>query len=436
MRAAAVPGSSQSDACRPDEEGTTADDRTRGSVRHVKEAEVLDIVLFAAGLVAVLVAMLLRHLEQWSITPPLLGLLTGTVLGPQLGGVLLLPAGEEVRIMQVAARLLLAVALMAIALRYPLNDVRRRVPQVALLVLVVLPVMTGVLALGASWLVGLPVGLALVLGAVLSPTDPVLASGIVTGEPAERDIPERERQLLSLESGANDGLALPLVIVGLAVALDHSLPAELGTAAYEVAAGIVIGALAGEAAGRAMRAARAHREVGTAVRSLYTVVLALLVLGASGLAHADGLLSVFVAGLMHNRVITGGDRRAEVEVDETLNQFLVVPVFVILGAVLPWSEWAAMGWGGVLFVLVALFLRRLPIVLALRRPLRGDWASVWWLGWFGPIGVAALFYVGHAHEQGITEPAVWGAATLVVAVSTVVHGLTAGPARRLYRHRR
>lgn len=396
----------------------------------------LDVVLFTAGLVTVVVAMLLRHLEQWSITPPLLGLLTGTVLGPQLGGVLVLPAGEEVRIMQVAARLLLAVALMAIALRYPLNDVRRRVPQVALLVLVVLPVMTGVLALGASWLIGLPVGLALVIGAVLSPTDPVLASGIVTGEPAERDIPERERQILSLESGANDGLALPLVVVALAVALDRSMAAELGTAAYEVAAGIVVGAVAGEAAGRAMRVARAHREVGTAVRSLYTVVLALLVLGASGLVHADGLLSVFVAGLMHNRVITGGDRRAEVEIDETLNQFLVVPVFVVLGAALPWGEWSAMGWGGVLFVLVALLLRRLPVIVALRRPLRGDWASVVWLGWFGPIGVAALFYVGHAHEQGVTDPALWGAATLVVAVSTVVHGLTSGPSRWLYRRRR
>ena len=415
--------------------GPLPDDRTGGYVRRIKEAEVLDIVLFAAGLVAVIVAMLLRHLEQWSITPPLLGLLTGTVLGPQLGDVLVLPAGEEVRIMHVAARLLLAVALMAIALRYPLNDARRRLPQVALLVLVVLPVMTGVLALGASWLIGLPLGLALVVGAVLSPTDPVLASGIVTGEPAERDIPERDRQILSLESGANDGLALPIVIVALAVALDRPMPAELGTAAYQIAAGIVVGAVAGEAAGRAMRMARAHREVGTAVRSLYTVVLAFLVLGASGLVHADGLLSVFVAGLMHNRVITGGDRRAEVQIDETLNQFLVVPVFVILGAALPWGEWAAMGWGGVLFILVVLLLRRLPIVVALRRPLRGDWASALWLGWFGPIGVAALFYVGHAHEQGITDPAVWGATTLVVAVSTVVHGLTTGPARWLYRQR-
>lgn len=395
----------------------------------------LDVVLFAAGVVAVVVAAFLRHLERWSITPPLLGLLTGILLGPEVLGAVTIPPAEDAHVMRIAARLLLAVALMAIALRYPITQMRRRTGEVAVLVLVVLPIMAAIMAAGAAWSMQVPLGLALVLGAALSPTDPVLASGIVTGEYAERDIPGRGRQVLSLESGANDGLALPFLTVALAWALERSMVAEVGKAAYEVAAGLAIGVIAGVIAGRFMRWSREHREIGSSVRELYTLVLAAVVLGLSGLLQADGLLSVFVAGLAHNRVVTGGDRQVEVGIDESLNQFLVVPVFVLLGAVLPWSEWVALGWSGVAFVLVALLLRRLPVVLALRRPLRADRAHVVWLGWFGPIGVAALFYLGHAEEQGVTDPRLWAAGTLVIAVSTVVHGLSAGPARALYRRR-
>lgn len=395
----------------------------------------IDVVLLAAGLVAIFVAAFLRHLQRWSVTPPLLGLVTGVLLGPQGIGVLVIPAGDDVHVMKIAARLLLAVALMAIALRYPVSEMRQRTREVAVLLFLVLPVMAAALAAGAAWALQLPVGLALVLGAALSPTDPVLASGIVTGELAERDIPERGRQVLSLESGANDGLAMPFLTVALAWALGRSMPTEVGMAIYEVVAGVVVGIVAGTIAGRALRWARGHREIGPSVRAVYTLVLAAMVLGLSGVLNADGLLSVFVAGLLHNRVVTGGDRQVEVGIDESLNHFLVIPVFILLGAVLPWSDWAGLGWGGVVFVLVALFLRRLPVVLALRRPLRASWAHVAWLGWFGPIGVAAVFYLGHADEQGATDPRLWAAGTLVIAVSTLVHGLTAGPARLAYRRR-
>lgn len=313
----------------------------------------LDVVLVAAGAVALVVGTFFVGLERWSISPPFLGLLTGILLGPRLLDVLAIPAADRIHVMQVAARLLLAVALMGIALRYPTRAVRARAREVGILVLVALPVMAAVVAVGAAWTVHLPVGIAIVLGACLSPTDPVLASGIVTGEPAEEDIPERGRQALSLESGANDGLAQPLVVLAIAFALDHAIPSELGKAAYEVVGAIAIGIAAGLAAGYALRWAERHRELGPAVRSLYALVLAAFVLGVSGLANVDGL--------------------------------------------------------------------------------RATWANVLWLGWFGPIGVAALFYLGHAHEQGVTDPQLWAAGTLAIAVSTVIHGLTAGPGRVLLR---
>jgi sodium/hydrogen antiporter len=401
----------------------------------IQERSVLDVVLLGSGAVALVVGTFFAKLERWSISPSLLGLLTGVLLGPQLIDALNVPTGDQIHVMHVASRLLLAVALMGIALRYPVDQMRTRVREVALLILVVLPVMASVVAVGAAWTLHLPLGVAIVLGAALSPTDPVLASGIVTGEPAEQDIPERDRQILSLESGVNDGLAMPLVILAIAWALDRSMPPELGWAAYSVAGAIALGAVAGTGAGWALRWAEEHREIGPSIRSLYTLMLAAFLLGISGILAVDELVSVFVAGLAHNRVVTSSDRESEVALDETLNQFLVIPVFVLLGAVLPWSQWATLGWGGLGFVTVALFLRRLPIMFALLRPADVTATQATWLGWFGPIGIAALFYLGHADEQGVTDPDLWAAGTLVIAVSTVVHGLSAGPGRAAYRRR-
>lgn len=395
----------------------------------------MDPVLLAAGLVALVVGTLFTHLERWSVTPPLLALATGVMLGPEVLGAVTIPAPDQLHVMQVAARLLLAVALMGIALRYPTDQVMARRRPVTLLILVVMPAMAAVLALGAAWALSLPLAAAAVLGACLSPTDPVLASGIVTGGPAEQDIPARDRQVLSLESGLNDGMAEPFVIIALAWLLGHPFSRELGRAAYEVVGAIGVGGVAGFAAGRALNWADRHREIGPAVRSLYALVLATSVLGLSGVLRLDGLLAVFVAGLLHNRTISGSAREAEVAIDEALNQYLVIPVFVLLGLVLPWDGWADLGWGGAAFVVVALLLRRLPLVVAMKWPLRADWPQVLWLGWFGPIGVAAIFYLGHAHGRGATDPRLWAAGTLVVAVSTVVHGLSAGPARVLYRRR-
>ncbi|HSK24867.1 MAG TPA: cation:proton antiporter [Egicoccus sp.] len=395
----------------------------------------MDPVLLAAGLVALFVGALFTHLERWSITPPLLGLLTGVLIGPEVLGAVTIPASDEIHVVQVAARLLLAVALMGIALRYPIGQVRSRRRPVALLLIVAMPAMAAAVAVGAAWLLSLPLALAAVLGACLSPTDPVLASGIVTGEPAEEDIPASNRQILSLESGANDGLALPFVVIALAWFLEQPLGDELGRAVYEVLGAVAVGALAGFGAGRALRWADRHREIRPAVASLYALVLAAFVLGLSGVIGVGGLLSVFVAGLVHNHMVSSSERASEVAIDEALNQYLVVPVFVLVGVVIPWRDWGELGWRGAVFVVVALLLRRLPVIAALKRPLQASWPQVVWLGWFGPIGVAALFYLGLVHEQGATDPRLWAAGTLVVAVSTFVHGLSAGPARLLHRRR-
>ena len=394
----------------------------------------IDVVLLAGGALALVVAALSERLRRMPLSEPVLALLAGVVLGPAVTGVLdLRPLTEDPTWMHSATRILLAISVMSIALRYPVSAARSQVRPLLLLLAVVMPAMALVTAGLAAGLLGIGLGAAALIGAALSPTDPVLASSVVTGSPAEQDLPERDRQILSLESGANDGLALPLVLVAVALAGTESLSAALLESLWQVAGAVAVGAAGGWLGGRALRAGKEHGATDTGSRLLFTAVLALAVLGLSGLIHVDGILAVFACGLAFNAVSTGTDRTDDSPIDEAVNRFLVLPLFVGLGAVLPWEAWADLGWRGLLLAVAVLVLRRLPVVLLLRRPLRLAWPDAVFLGWFGPIGVSAVFYLAMEAERLGIEPVVLAAGSLVVAVSTVAHGITSSPGRALFR---
>lgn len=392
----------------------------------------LDVVLAASGLLAVAVGATSRLLRELPVSPPLLAVTTGVILGPSLLGLADIPASEQAVVMETASRLLLAVALMAVALRYPVEEVARLRRPVGILLLVVMPAMAlAVAGVGAATL-GLPFGLAAAIGAALAPTDPVLASSVVSGEPAERDIPAWLRQVLSTESGANDGLALPFAMAGAALVLGDSAGTEFGTGLLEVGWGAVLGVALGLGAGRLLQAAEQRRDIDSTSVTLFALVLAFAVLGVAALAGGNDILAVFAAGLAFNRMLKDSERTEEARIDEGLNQFLVLPVFILFGLTLPWEAWGEMGWAGVLFVAGVLVFRRLPWVLLLYKSLGMRFRDAIWLGWFGPIGVAAIFYLAFLHHQGVTDPVVWEAGSLIIFASTVVHGATAAFGRRAY----
>jgi NhaP-type Na+/H+ or K+/H+ antiporter len=394
----------------------------------------LDVILAFVGLLAVVIAALSERIRSLPLSAPLLALATGVVLGPEVTGLLdVASVVDRHAEFHDGTRILLAVSVMAVALRYPFADVRDQGPAAALLVAVAMAGMAALTAGVAALALGVSAGVALLLGAALCPTDPVLASSTVTGRSAEETLPARTRQLLSIESGANDGLALPLVLVAVAVAGAETVGDNSLEAVWQVVGATLVGVGAGWAGGRALRAGEEHGSTEPGPALLFTLVLALAVLGACGLLRVDGVLGVFVAGMAFNAVTTGTERGSAVPVDEAVNRFLVLPLFVLLGAALPWREWAELGWRGPALVLGVLLLRRLPVLLALRRPLRLSRADALYLGWFGPIGVSALFYLTLAAERLAVDPAVLAAGTLVVAASTLVHGVTGTLGLRLYR---
>lgn len=385
------------------------------------------LVVGALGCVVVLASGLIRHLP---VTEPLLALVVGAALGPE--ALDLIDFEHGLTVLHHASEVAIAVALMAVALRFPFDAVREHVRPLAWMVGIGMVAMATVVAGLAVAVLGVGLATAILIGGVLAPTDPVLSSSIVTGDPAEQTIPERARVMLSAESGFNDGLALPLVVVGMAMVAGDGPGRFVSDGLVPVVIALVFGVAVGAGAGELFRRLQGHREIEDSAFFVFTLVLALLALGLTNSVGGDGILAVFVAGLAYNRQVGSSIYEQEREVEEGINQVLVLPLFVLLGVLLPWSEWADLGAPLLGFALAVLVLRRLPVVLLLRPLLRMDGPTAAFYGWFGPMGAAALFFATTAHAEGDTSPQVWPAVALVVAASTVAHGVSAAPGRALY----
>ncbi|MFT0624095.1 cation:proton antiporter [Ectopseudomonas guguanensis] len=393
--------------------------------------------LMAATAIILLLGLLSRPLKRYGLAAPFLALLGGVVLGPQLLG-LLQPDGwgRPQLLLEKAAQLSLAIGLMSVALRLPAGYVAKHWRSLLVLVGLVLPLMCLCAALPAYWLFDLSPLLALLIGAVVCPTDPIVATSIVTGEIAERDLDEPLRHLISAESGLNDGLALPLVMLPLL--LLGLPPLEAGRqwlvmVFWEIGGAVLFGLVLGWLAGRLLRLAEGRHFIERPSFMSYTVALSLLALAGAELLHTDGVVAVFVAGLAFDRMVGGKERAEEERVQAAMDQFFTLPIFMLLGVLLPWGQWLALGWPAVAMVVAVLLLRRLPALLVLRPllpalRLRRD---VLFAGWFGPIGIAALLYALLASERS-GEPLVWQLGSLLICASVIVHGLSATPLTRLY----
>jgi sodium/hydrogen antiporter len=390
----------------------------------------LDIYFAILGGLALALGLASRPLREAPVSEPLVALVAGVLCGPHVLGLLDVPGAVEAPVLAIAAEISLAFAIMATTLRFTWDEIRHRAPALLLLLTVVLLAMAASSGLLAALAFGLPASGAILLGTILAPTDPVLASNAVSGEHATRDLRLPVRLLLSIESAANDGLAHLLVVVGIAMVIGTSLLREAGLGLVALIMGIATGAFLGWLVGRLVVWADRHHDMEHSAFLVLTLSLTLLVLGTTEAIGGTGLVGVFAAGLVYNHVITEGERREEWEIQEAVNRYLVLPVFALFGIALPWGGWSDLGWRGAVFAAGILALRRLPVVTGSGRWLGLSSPEAAFTGWFGPVGVAALFYLATAVEEGAAGHTLWAAGTLVVAVSTVAHGVTAATARR------
>lgn len=395
----------------------------------------VDLSLALVGAILFILGLLSTILKRLFLTSVLVALLIGVVLGPRVLGLIDPSAlGNERGVLEVLARVTLAIALMAAGLQITRADLRRDAARAVTLLSLGMVGMWLAAGLGASLLLGLPVWSGLLLGAIVCPTDPVVASTLVTGRVARDDLSIPVRRTLQLESGANDGLALPLVLLSLAMAPGTS---GLGDWWIEALREVGIGVGGGVTLGwiGALLVQRSARDWDVERSSLVNLglALALLTLGSVHLAGGSGVVAVFVAAIVFSAMQEDTLRDELEALEESIVDLLILPVFTFFGAMLPWDEWASLGWAGVAFGAWALFLRRPLIVWSALGLTDTPMRERVFLAWFGPIGVAALYYSLFAERYRVEHyDEIFAGATLAICFSVVVHSVTATPGGRLF----
>ncbi len=405
---------------------------------HLSASEI-DVALLTVGILVTSLGLFSSVLKQrLYLTEPIVALTVGVLLSPAvLNWLDLAHWGNPDGILEQGARLAIAIQLMAVALRIPRQYPFKQWRILAVLLGLVMPLMWLASGLMVYWIMGVPFGVAMLIGAVLTPTDPVVSTAVVTGTIAERYLPPRIRHALAAESAINDGMALPFVMLSILL-LNRPLGEALGhwfftTLLWEVGGAVVIGALLGYGAGKLLVWSEVKATADKTSFLTFTLGLTLLVLAGVSLAGGNGILAVFAAGLGLDWAVGAQERSEEENVQDIIDRFFTLYIFVLLGLGLPWQSWLALGWKGVGLAIAILAFRRLPAVL-LVRPLLGKLQPLQdalFIGWFGPMGAAAVFYAFLAlKETDLEQP--WTIGSLVICLSILVHGITAVPLTKLY----
>ncbi len=297
-----------------------------------------------------------------------------------------------------------------------------------------MPITAALVACAAKALTDLSWTEAFLLGALLSPTDPVLSSAVVTNP----RVPRLVRHSLNLESGLNDGLALPAVL---------ALIAALGSVEDEfvwwqfvlqdISLGLVTGLIVGYVASRVLpRSGELSSGVKPHDKALYALGVAFLAYGIAVLQpEGNGFIAVFVCAIVL------GIRRPDVRVcferrSEDLIEIVKLGIFVVFGSLLTLDGLFADGWAAVAIVAVTLFVAR-PVAVFVALAGRGpDLATKAFMAWFGPKGVATMTFSLLVLGAGLASgEQIFNIAALAVFCSIILHGLTDTPgAEWLARH--
>ncbi len=247
---------------------------------------------------------------------------------------------------------------------------------------------------------------AMIIGACITPTDPVLANSVIKGKFANRYIPTHLRNLLAMESGANDGLGLPFLMLPILLMTHASRPHALiqwsiHTWFYEIVCAVVLGGLCGIGARFLLRQSEKRNLIDKDSFLVFTIALTLLVTGIAALVATDDLLAVFICGNTFAWDAKFLLATHDSDISEVIDMLFNITYFVIFGSAIPWDKFSSFGIGRLcLMSLLILVFRRLPVVMMLRpwMPVLQSRKQAFFAGWFGPMGVGAIFFSLMARE--------------------------------------
>lgn len=381
--------------------------------------EVLASVLALVGIVIIIAALLSGYIERSNIPQVGVFLALGAVLGPS--GLGMLNVTLESPILRVVTTLSLALVLFTDAVSLSITEVRK---HAGLALLVLGPgtmLSTAMIALAGWWLLGLPPPAAIVLGASLASTDPVLLRGLLR----RPDVPADARQALRLESGLNDVVLLPVVLAAM-VFLGGSSHGSGTTNWAKFAldlfilgpgAGVLVGLLGVATLDLVRRRVGLRRDY----ESLYSLGVAFAAFAAAEAVHGSGFLAVFTAGL----TIAALDVElcdCFLEYGETTAELALLFTFVLLGASLIWSGFTILTVTTGLFALIVILVRPVAFLASL-APTKLEKRSRFIIAWFGPRGLSSLLLIllpVFAGSKGASQ--LFSLCCLVVVVSVALHG--------------
>ena len=305
--------------------------------------------------------------------------------------------------------------------------------SVMLLLVVVMPITIAAVALLGMGLLGLSLGAAIVLGAALAPTDPVLAGDVGVGPPGE-DEPEA-RFSLTAEASFNDGLAFPFLLAGLLIASDGGTgwitSWLLVDVLYKVVVGVVVGVAMGHLAARVALPLRQNGRLGNDLDGWLAVAVALAVYGAAQVLSSYGFLAAICAGLAFRRFERDHEKHDELHAGaQRIVQLLELGTIVLVMSMVTLTGLRAPGWEGWLIGVLLVFLVR-PV--AANAVLRKRWLKTpeerGFVAFFGVRGLGSIYYVAAALGTGALDPGeartVLWTVLAAVLVSVLVHGVTA-----------
>jgi NhaP-type Na+/H+ or K+/H+ antiporter len=281
-----------------------------------------------------------------------------------------------------------------------------------------MPLTCGIVALATHVVTDLDWTESFLVGALLSPTDPVLSSSVVTNP----RVPRLIRHSLNLESGLNDGLALaPVLALAAALSLDDKDFTWWSFVAQDIGLGVVFGV------GCALIASVLLPREGIPdhQRALYGLGVAFLTYGVTTLPpHGNGVIAVFVAGIVLG--IRRPDIRAYVAArGEDIVEIVKLGVFVVFGSLLTFGGLFDDGWAAVAIVVVTLLVARPVAIWIALAGTRTSTAAKAFIAWFGPKGVASMLFALFVLKSDVgAASTIFNVAAFVILASIVAHGLT------------
>jgi NhaP-type Na+/H+ or K+/H+ antiporter len=381
----------------------------------------LTVMLGIVGLVIVLSALLSRAMERGPFSSAIFFVAIGLALGQT--GLMRLPVDSEQVVL--IGILTLTLTLFTDALKMQTEQLKQDWPA-SIAVLGPGTILTALsIAATARWLLSFEIIPSLLLGAVLASTDPVLLRDVLR----DRRTPQAVRQILSVESGMNDAVALPAILILIAVAGGrlHSATSWVGFALPVFVLSPLVGVAVAWVGMRGLTWVDRRIGVRRDYQSLYSLGVAFIAYATADALGASGLLAAFVAGL--TIAISDLDLcECFLEYGETTAELLMLLTFVIFGSSLVRPALAAVDWRTVAFTAVVLFVCR-PVVLMLvlsrfRIPIQDKLFAAW----HGPRGLNSILLALLVLVSGAAGgQQVFAVTGIVVLVSVVLHGVTGTP---------